>query len=56
MDPSMFTPEMMVRSVRDDDRARRHRTNRERSQDDDEDRGRIVTQSTAPTDRPVLTD
>jgi len=51
----MFTPEMMVRSVRDDDRARRHRTNRERSQDD-EDRGRIVTQSTAPTDRPVLTD
>jgi len=54
MDPSMFTPEMMVRSVRDDDRARRHRTNRERSQD--EDRGRIVTQSTAPTDRPVLTD
>lgn len=52
----MFTPEMMVRFVRDDDRARRHRTTRARSQDDDEDRGRIGIQTTAPTDRSVPTD
>jgi len=51
----MFTPEMMVRFVRDDDRARRHRTTRARSQDD-EDRGRIGIQTTAPTDRSVPTD
>lgn len=52
----MFTPEMMVRAVRDDDRARRHRTTRARFQDDDEDRGRIGIQTTAPTDRSVPTD